>query len=189
MIWQITELNENLVSFLFIVFNFACVMERWRMQFLAKVFQPILFSLCKNTLRTLSLCIWAENNRGTIESIVLEQWKKKNKLNLRKMCLTLTKQKCNSSESSAGVFLSFFFHLLRSEFHQFNQVIVFHQSNQLVYFMHGQSFICFPCASLNVYQHCSPFQVSMTELQKCIFKGYLSRWQRGAEVQSISEKK
>ena len=81
--------------------------------FLPKCFY-LHFFLCKNTLRTMSLSIWAENNRGTIEFIALEQWKNKNKLNLRKMYLTLTKKKCNSSESSADFFLAFFFHMLRS---------------------------------------------------------------------------
>ena len=159
------------------------------MQFLAKVFQPALFSLCKNTLRSLSLSIWTENNKGTIESIVLEHMQNKNKLSLRKMYLILTKQKCNSSELNAGFFLTFFFHLLRLEFPSFNQVLVFHQSNQLVYLMHGQSFIYFPCAFLNVYQDCPTFQISMSELRECIFTVYLSSCQSGAEVQSISERK
>ena len=87
------------------------------MRFLAKVFQPTLFSLCKNTLKRLNLSIWAENNKGTIEFNVLEQWQNKDKLSLRKMYLTLTKQMCNSSESSAASFLAFFFHLLRSQLH------------------------------------------------------------------------
>ena len=81
--------------------------------FLPKCFY-LHFFLCKNTLRTMSLSIWAENNRETIEFIALEQWKNKNKLNLRKMYLTLTKKMCNSSESSADFFLAFFFDLLRS---------------------------------------------------------------------------
>ena len=85
--------------------------------FLPKCFY-LHFFLCKNTLRTMSLSIWAENNRGTIEFIALEQWKNKNKFSLRKMYLTLTKQKRNSIESSADFFLVFFlfffFHLLRS---------------------------------------------------------------------------
>ena len=65
----------------------------------------------------MNLSICAEYNKGTIETNVLELWQNKNKLDLRKMYLTLTKQKCNSSESSAGFFLAFFFHLLRLEFH------------------------------------------------------------------------
>ena len=78
------------------------------------MFQLTLFYLCKNTLTTMNLSICAEYNKGTIETNVLELWQNKNKLDLRKMYLTLTKQKCNSSESSAGFFLAFFFHLLRS---------------------------------------------------------------------------
>ena len=45
-------------------------------------------------------------------SIVLEQWQNKNKLSVCKKYLVLTKQKCNSSESSAGFVIMFFFHLL-----------------------------------------------------------------------------
>ena len=74
-----------------------------------KVFQPILI--------TVTLCIWVENNRETIESNVLGQWQNKTKLSLRKMYLTLSKQKCDSSESSLDFFLALLFHLLCSEFH------------------------------------------------------------------------
>ena len=71
-----------------------------------KVFQPILI--------TVTLCIWVENNRETIESNVLGQWQNKTKL---VMYLTLSKQKCDSSESSLDFFLALLFHLLCSEFY------------------------------------------------------------------------
>ena len=133
MIWQTTELPEKLVSFFVYSLQFSLCH--------AKVFQPSLFSFCKNTQRALSLSNWLKNNRRTIGSIIPEQWQNKRELSLSKMYLVLTKQNCNSSESSAGFVNMFFFHQLHSGFPQFSQGIVFDQSDWLVYCMQGQSFI------------------------------------------------
>ena len=58
------------------------------MYFLAKVFQPAIFSFCKNTLRALILSSWLEYNKGTTRCIVLEQWQNKSELSLSK-CIWL----------------------------------------------------------------------------------------------------
>ena len=55
--------------------------------------------------------------------------------------------------------------------------------------MQGSHLCILPCAFLNVYKRCPIFQVAMSEWQECTFKGYLSNCHRGAEVQSISEKR
>ena len=54
--------------------------------------------------------------------------------------------------------------------------------------MYGKSFIYSPRVFLNVYWHCPTIKVSMFKRQECIFKGYFSSCQRGAEVQSVLRK-
>ena len=121
--------------------------------------------------------------------IVLEQQQNKRELSLSKMYLVLTKQNCNSIESSAGFVITFFFHPLSLGFLQFNKELFFTDPIGWYITCRGSHLNILPCAFLSVYQHCPIFQVAMSERQECIFKGYLSNCHRGAEVQSISEKR